>query len=109
MKVEITENEYIVLKEFIDINKLDIEILSVVVDKQLFNLGFVEKIPYVVELKATEEVIKNASEIAMDYEINAYNTPNGDYPSNDDENYKLYEKYGWIWDLFNSNHWKWCE
>lgn len=32
MKVEMTENEYIVLKEFIDINKLDIEILSVVVN-----------------------------------------------------------------------------
>ncbi len=109
MKVEMTEEEYISLKEFIDINKLDIEILSVVADKQLFCLGFVEQIPYVVELRATEETIEYASEIAMSYEISVYNTPNGDYPSEDTEDYKLYENYGWIWDLFNSDHWKWYE
>lgn len=107
MKVEMTKEEYVSLKEFIDINKLDIEILSVVTDEQLFNLGFVEKLLYVVELKATKKAIENASEIAMGYEINEYNTPNEDYLSEDDEDHKLYEKYGWIWDLFNSDHWKW--
>lgn len=109
MKIEMTKEEYLTLQEFIDINSLDIEIISVVLDEQLYNLGFSKKIPCVVELKATEEVIEEASEIAMGYEINAFNTPDGDYPSSEDEDYILYEKYGRIWDLFNGEHWNYIE
>ena len=45
MKIEITKEEYLVLKEFIDINNLNIEIVSVVIDEQLYNLGFSKKYP----------------------------------------------------------------
>ena len=45
----------------------------------------------------------------MGYEVNAFNTPNGEYPSSDDEDYILYEKYGWIWDLFNGDHWNYID
>jgi len=109
MKIEMTKEEYLILKEFIDINNLDIKIVSVVIDEQLYNLGFSKKTPCIVELNATEEVIEEASEIAMGYEINAFNTPDRDYPSSDDEDYILFEKYGWIWDLFNGDHWNYIE
>ena len=109
MKIEMTKEQYISLKEFIEINKLNIDIASVIVDEQLYNLGFSEKTPYAVELIALEEVFEEASEIAIGYEVDAFNTPNGEYPSTDTESYKLYEKYGWIWDLFNGEHWNYIE
>lgn len=105
MKYEMTKEEYLLLKEFIDINNLDIEIVSVVIDEQLYKLGFAKNIPCIVELKATEEVIEEASDIAMWYEIHAFNTPGRDYPAENDANYIIYQKYGWIWDLFNGEHW----
>ena len=40
MKIEMTKEQYISLKEFIEINKLNIDIASVIVDEQLYNLGF---------------------------------------------------------------------
>ena len=40
MKFKMTKEEYLILKEFIDINNLDMKIVSVVVDEQLYNLGF---------------------------------------------------------------------
>ena len=109
MKIEMTKEEYLILKEFIDINNLDMKIVSVVIDEQLYNLGFSKKIPCIVELNATEEAIEEASEIAIGYEINAFNTPDSYYPSSDDEDYILFEKYGWIWDLFNGEHWNYIE
>ena len=84
-------------------------IFSVIIDEQLYNLGFSKTIPCIVELNATEETIEEASDIAIGYEINAYNTPDGRYPPSDDEDYILYEKYGWIWDLFNGDHWNYID
>lgn len=106
MKFKMTKDEYLLLKDFITLNDLDLEIVSVVMDEQLYNLGFADKIPCIVELDATEEVIEKATEIAMWYEVNAFNTPDGRYPKENDKDNILYKKYGWIWDLFNSDYWE---
>lgn len=41
MKYEMSKKQYVLLKEFLDINKSDIQIMSVVADEQLYNMGFV--------------------------------------------------------------------
>ena len=109
MKIKMSEEELLLLEEFIEVNKLKIEIVSVIKDEPLYKLGFSDYIPCIVEINATDKAIDEASEIANDYEINAFNTPNSKYPSSDNEEYKLYKKYRWIWDLFNSEHWEYIE
>lgn len=69
-------------------------------DPALFNLGFVKEIPCTISVDATEEMIKEIMDIATDYEVDAYATPDGTYPKDDDPNYILYRKYGWLWDFF---------
>ena len=109
MKIKMSEEELLLLEEFIEDNKLKIEIISVVKDESLYKLGFSAYIPCIVEINATEKAIEEASEIANDYEINAFDTSNSKHPSSDNEEYNLYKKYGWIWDLFNSDHWEYIE
>lgn len=36
----------------------------------------------------------------MQLETDAFNTHNGEMPSENDLSYKKYEKYGWLWDMF---------
>ena len=104
-----SEEELLLLEEFIEVNKLKIEIISVAKDEPLYKLGFSAYIPCIVEINATEKAIEEASEIANDYEINSFDTSNSKHPSSDNEEYNLYKKYGWIWDLFNSDHWEYIE
>ncbi|MGN1098069.1 MAG: hypothetical protein ACI4SS_04145 [Clostridia bacterium] len=78
----------------------DIKVELVDSDPALFNLGFVLTVPCTVDVYATKEQIEEIMDIAMHYEINAYNT--ADYPKYDDPDYILYERYGWLWDFFYS-------
>lgn len=64
-------------------------------DSMLAKLGFVEKIPCEVDVHATEEQIKSVMDDAIDFEVAAFNI--------DDEKskeWKLYERYGWLFDFF---------
>ena len=54
MKIKMSEEELFLLEEFIEVNKLKIEIVSVIKDESLYKLGFSDYIPCTVEINATE-------------------------------------------------------
>lgn len=67
-------------------------------DPMLARLGFVKEIPCEVDVQATEEQIENIMDDAIGFEAAAFNI--------DDEKskeWKLYERYGWLWSFFYNN------
>ncbi len=64
-------------------------------DYALEKLGFVETVPCVIEVGPTDDEISSVVEDALGLEIDAFQL--------DDENseeWKLYERYGWLYDFF---------
>lgn len=64
-------------------------------DPMLAKLGFVEKIPCEIDVQATEEQIKNIMDDAIDFEVAAFSIDN-----EKSKEWKLYERYGWLFDFF---------
>lgn len=78
--------------------QVKIELLHV--DKALFDLKISSTIPCTINIDATEEQIEEIMDRVMKFETDAFNTPDGSLPSDDNPDYLLYKKYGWIWSFF---------
>lgn len=65
-------------------------------DPMLKNLGFIDKVPCEIELYATDEQFDELWNRVLQFEIDAYNTPDGENPPENDPNYILYCKYQWL-------------
>ncbi len=64
-------------------------------DPMLEQLGFVDTIPCVVEVVATEEEIRSVADDALQLEIDAFCCDD-----ESSEEWQLYEKYGWLFEIF---------
>lgn len=106
MKVELSKNQYICLKEFFEKYIPEIEINSVVIDEALFNLGMINYIPCTVEFSITTEQVKKIRDILWGMEMDAISSekvyprwwdPMIDnwHPKKTAEE-KLYDEYSWI-------------
>ena len=96
------KEHYDALQQFVREVYPQLKVTLVEVDEMLFNLGFSDKVPCIVKIEVTEEQVDEILDITMWYEINAFNNE-CDYNYENDPDYILYEKYGWIWDLFYNN------
>lgn len=73
-------------------------------DPMLKKLGFSDEIPCVIRVKATEEQIEEIKHLAIQTETDAYDTPDGELPAEDDPYYIRFLKYGWLFDFFEYDH-----
>lgn len=89
------------LKDCINELKPEIEVKLLKEDINLFNLGFRSFIPCDIEIIATDNQIDELMDMIIQFEVNAYDTPNGIEPKETDENYIKYQKYGWIYGLLS--------
>ena len=96
MKYAISFSTYESLKECLSEIYPQVEVKLLEKDTALRDLGFVDYIPCIVELVATDEQIEEIIDMGHQYEIDAYNTETGDDPLPGDPNYRLYLKYGWL-------------
>lgn len=80
----------------------DIKINLLSMDENLEKLGFCKSAPCVVSIDLSAAEYEQLLDKLMDLEVNAYDTPDGDYPSDNDPDYILYCKYGWMWDVLYS-------
>ena len=80
----------------------DIKINLLSMDENLEKLGFCKSAPCVVSIDLSAAEYEQLLDKLMDLEVNAYDTADGDYPSDNDPDYILYCKYGWMWDVLYS-------
>ncbi len=78
----------------------DIKITLISCDDNLEKLGFCDSAPCVVSFDLNSDELENLLDELMYMEISAYNTENGKHPSDNDPDYQIYRKYGWMWDIF---------
>ena len=94
MKIETDIPTYQRLKECLSERYPTISVKLLSADYALKKLGFVEAVPCVIDVVATDEEISLVAEDAYDLEIAAFQI--------DDENseeWELYERYGWLYDF----------
>ena len=103
MKFEVTLEEYEKLKEALAEVFPNIEVELLVRDDALYNLGFTDKTPCIIDLKASEEQFDEIIEFAIDLEVEVYNVPDDRKIDKNDTSYIKFEKYGW---LFSLSTWK---
>ncbi len=72
----------------------------IVTDYVLKQLGFVDYPPCIFSLDMTWNEYEEMMDELMQLEIDAFNTPDGKMPAEDDPAYQRYGKYGWLWDMF---------
>lgn len=94
---------YIKLKECIAEIAPDIKVEFITEDVNLYNLGFVKNIPCSINIIASEKRIEELINICIQFEIDAFNTLDGEYPKESDEAYKKYIRYAWIYDILNGS------
>ncbi len=63
----------------------------------LKELGFTDITSCVIEVCADERQIEKIQNMAIEFEADAFNTPDGQYPN---DNNSDYIKYGWLFDFF---------
>lgn len=79
----------------------EIEVKLITSDPMLKSLGFVDKVPCQVEVCATKEQIEEICDMAIDLEVIVYSTTDSYYINENDENYKKYIRYAWLYDFFS--------
>lgn len=75
----------------------DIMVKLISSDSMLKKLGFVDKIPCVVEVCADDRKIQRIRDIALDYEILVCGKD--EYFDKNDVDYRNYLRYGWLYDF----------
>lgn len=98
MIIETTETTYLMLKECLNEIYPSIKVELISCDPALKALGFVKEVPCTIKVDATSQQLQDVLDLAIDFEVAAYNTPSGfDKKS---EEYRDYERYGWLYDFF---------
>ncbi|MBR5428575.1 MAG: hypothetical protein IK118_09525 [Clostridia bacterium] len=77
-----------------------VRLKHIATDENLKKLGFVDYPPCVFTLDMSRDEFDDIMFALMDIETDAFNTPDGEMPEEDDPYYQKYLKYGWLWDLF---------
>lgn len=91
--------EYLELKECLSEIYPQVEVKLISSDPMLKKLGFVDKVPCQIEVCATREQIQEIRDMALDFEVAAYDGPSNYYPNENDEAYQKYLRYGWLYDF----------
>lgn len=99
---EESKETYQSLKDGIKELMPEIEVKLLKEDINLFNLGFRSYIPCDIEIIATDDQIDELMDMIIQFEVDAYDTPNGKEPKETDKNYIKYKKYNWIYSLLKS-------
>lgn len=99
---EESKETYQYLKDYIKELMPEIEVNSLKEDINLFNLGFRSYIPCEIEIIATDDQIDELMEMIIQFEVDAYDTQNGE-PKETDENYIKYQRYSWIYSLLSQH------
>ena len=79
----------------------EIKLILVSCDYALAALGFADQPPCTVHVDMTEPERETLMDELMQYEIDAFNQPDTQILEKTPA-YQLYEKYGWMWDIFHS-------
>jgi hypothetical protein len=90
---------YLRLKQCLSELYPEVEVTLLQSDPMLKQLGFVESVPCIIELNITEEQRNAIRDKVIQFEVDAFNTIDGTYPSENSEDYKNYCKYGWLFDF----------
>lgn len=101
MIYETDMNVYLKLKECLFELCPEIEVNLISSDPMLKNLGFADVAPCKVEVCANELQIKEIQDMAIEFEVAAFDTPDGKYPNDNNSDYIKYLRYGWLFDFFN--------
>ena len=83
---------YLKLKEQLSEIYPQIEVKLISQDPKLMELGFSDHIPCEIELCGTDEQIEELEDMVFNFETDAFNTSDGDYPPPDDHYYILYSR-----------------
>ena len=76
-------------------------------DEALRALGFVDFPPCLFSLDMNWDEYQEMMDEFINLEVDAFNTPDGKLPAKDDEDYLIYMKHGWLWDMFfNAKKWE---
>lgn len=76
-------------------------------DENLVKFGFCDVAPCVVVFELDEDDFeKMLYDDLVQIEVDAFNTPDGKDPPEDDEYYQKYLKYGWMFDVLHNAY---CE
>ena len=102
MQIETELNTYFKLKKCIEELIPDINVNLITTDPALYELGFSKEIMCTIDIEATDDQIEELKDICYQFEIDAFNTPDGSDPPLTDPNYIKYEKYTWIADWLYS-------
>ena len=110
MKVELSKEKFLILKDFFEKYIPDVEISSVIMDESLYNLGISKHISCIVEFEITEKQVEKVYDILYDMEtyavLSSEEEPSWYDPLLDNGHPKktkeeeMYEEYGWIESLF---------
>lgn len=95
-----TDFDYGTIEEHLHAVIPSIIMSHVVTDEKLKQLGFVDHAPCVFSLDMTRDDFEDMMDELMQLEVDAFNTPDGSMPPEDDPLYLKYLKYGWLWDMF---------
>ena len=80
----------------------NIKIDLLAVDENLEKLGFCKSAPCMVSIDLSADEYEHLLDKLMQLEIDAYSTPDGKIPPDNDPDYIRYHKYGWMWDILYS-------
>ncbi|MDD2371639.1 MAG: hypothetical protein PHQ32_06540 [Firmicutes bacterium] len=100
---EISIEKYQKLKDQIKELKPEIEVNLLEKDTNLFKLGFSDYTPCDIDIKATKEQLDDLLDMILMFEIDAYDTSDDDEPTEIDESYINYQRYGWIYNFLYYN------
>ena len=102
MIYETKMNVYLKLKECLSELCPEIEVKLISSDPMLKVLGFVDDVPCKVEVCASDSRIEEIRDMVMEFETDAFNTPDGEYPNTTNSDYIKYLRYGWMFDFLIS-------
>ena len=71
-------------------------------DENLERLGFCKSAPCRVSIDLSESEYELLLDKLIELEVDAFNTPDGNSPSENDPKYIRYLRYGWMWDVLYS-------
>ena len=96
--LETNKELYIKIKEAMFQLYPEIKISLISCDDVLEKMGFCDSAPCVLGFDLTKNEMDALLDDLMQIETEAFNTPDGKYPSCNDPDYQRYEKYGWLYD-----------
>ncbi len=103
IRLNLSEPLYREIKKLLPDICPDVKFSLKTTDDILATLGFCDVPPCVVAFDLNDSEFEEMLLELIQLEVDAYNTPDGKDPKEDDPYYQRYLKYGWIYDvLFNA-------